>query len=38
MTRLLGNLLSEIILAGSHAAIYIGTGCLITYVFLKVAH
>jgi hypothetical protein len=37
MTRFLGNLLAEILCSLSHAVVYVGTGCVITYVFLKVA-
>jgi hypothetical protein len=37
MTRFLGNLLAEILCSLSHAVGFIGTGCLITYVLLKVA-
>ena len=37
MTRFLGNLLAEILCSLSHATVYVGTGCLITYVLLKVA-
>lgn len=36
MTRFLANLLGEVLCSLSHAMTYIGAGCLITFVLLKV--